>query len=178
MGSFTIGAAGYVPSATQANINVNNGLNLYVPPVIDVTRNSLNDATDANEQTMATFIVPANTLRFGSIVEIWALWENTNSANTKTLNFRWNGTNVGSIPVTTNQSTGFRAGYHIHDISTVAFMNSITGTGGGSLSGLVQAQTITNVTTTINTLTLTCKWAAAVPSEFIRLKHAKVNLML
>lgn len=144
--------------------------------VNDVTRNSLNDATDAVEVTMATFALQPGMVRAGSVLEVFGLYENTNSASGKQQLMRINGTAVGGGQyATTNQSFGLRTPFHITSNTTLAFVNN-GGVGTGSATGLLTVNPVLNdITTSVNTLTLTCRWTAAnVAGEFIRLKHAKL----
>lgn len=153
-------------------------MSMSAASIIDVTRPSLNDATDANEVTLATLIVPPNLLKVGSIVEVMALFENPNSVSTKTYSIRVNGTGVGNQSVTTLVSTGFRFPMHVHDVNTLIGTPYATSSGGGTFAGVAFAQTITGVIAAGFTVTLTAKWGAAVLSESIVLRFARLNLIL
>jgi len=146
-------------------------------PVIDVTRNSANDATDATEVTLATFVIPGGALRLGSVIEVYGIMENTSSASTKTLTLRVDGTTLASFSTTTNQSVGARFPIHVHDANSLVILNNGS-VGTGSASGLTVTKTVTGILTAGCTVTLTGKWGAVALTEFIRLKHAKVKVIL
>lgn len=152
-------------------------LEVPLSAVLDVTRNSANDATDANEVTMATFTIPAGVLQVGSMFDVVAIWESSNSANVKNFIVRVNGAGVSSTTATANQSTGMRQPFHVHDAATLLFLNNGT-VGTGSAAGLASTTPFNNVANQSNTVTLTCKWTAQpIAGEFIRLKHAKLVLV-
>lgn len=154
--------------------------NVFSNLVVDVTRNSQNDATDASEMTLATLVVPGGRfLRVGSLIEVWCLFENTSSAATKTVGVRFNGTSVGTFAVTTNQSTGVRLPFHVQDQITLVTINN-GGVGSGSAASAVLTYPSTAFPLLENgfTVTITAKWNAAASGEFIRIRHAKINYIL
>ena len=152
------------------------GISLYVPPVVNISRNSDN-TTDTNSVTMATFVIPPNVLRVGSIIEVWALWQNTNSSSTKNFSVNLNGNARGGASATTAQATGVRYPFHVQDANTLLVLNNGT-SGTGSSAGVPLSTTITGVVAAGLTVTLTSSWGANVSGENITLVHAKLNLIL
>lgn len=147
-----------------------------VPMVVNVTRNSLNDATDINEVVMATFVIPAGTLRVGSSFDIIGLYENTSSGNSKIQIVRMNGTSIGGGGTfnSTNQSFGIRWAYNVHDSTTILWLNNGS-IGVGAGAPLLATISVGDIATTPITITLAARWASAnIAGEFIRLKHAKL----
>lgn len=165
-----------INSGATPGLRVIQSLMLGPLPVIDVTRNSLNDATDLNEVTLATMVVPGGVLKLGSSVEVFAIFENTNSALVKTFNIRINGTGMSVFTNTINQSYGIRQPFHVHDANNVLELNNGS-VGTGAFSGLTFSKTIADVVAAGFTITLTCKWSAAALGEFIRLKHGKFKII-
>lgn len=143
-----------------------------------MTRNSLNDATDDDETTLATWTIPSGTLRIGSMFDVIALFENTSSASVKAFNVRIDGTSVGGGNInTTNQSFGIRWPYHVQDNNTIIFLNNGS-IGAGSAAGLLTTKPSLNIVTTPIVVTITVRWTTQpILSEFIRVKHAKLILV-
>jgi hypothetical protein len=156
-----------------------NGTNLvglsanWFTPVVDITRNSANDATDSTSTVLATFVVPPNVLRIGSIITVYAGFENTNSANTKIFQLFLNGVNVGAPTNTANQAFGFVIPVHVFDANTLVVQNNPSGT--GASVGTYLTRTVTGVVNVGLTITLQCQWnAQPIAGEFIRLKFGKI----
>lgn len=156
--------------------NINTYTHLPTGGVAPTTRNSANDATDDDEVIMATIVVPANNGAVaGTTFTLVSLWENTNSANTKTFTARINGGSIGSQNNTTNITLGQRQPWDVIDSNTISAINSFSGTGTGGNGNAPLDIPIANVGTVGFTLTLTSKWSTQpITSEFIRLKHCKL----
>lgn len=160
----------------KGHLRTPRNVRLYLAASDNVTRNSANDATDDDEVTMATLVVPPNNGAVpGTIFEFWSLWENTNSANTKNFIERINGTSVGSTSSTTNQALGQRQPLHVVDANTLVAINSFASAGGGATAGTLLSVTVPSLAVNGFTLTLLSKWSVtSIAGEFIRLRHSKI----
>lgn len=149
---------------------------VYLPASDDVTRNSVNDATDDDEVTLGTVVVlPNNGAVRGSEFRLWSVWEHTNSANTKQLICRVNGGSVGSVNVTTGPTYFQRQPFDVYDDDNLITINSFgsAGTGGSGAAPFIQP--IASLAVAGFTVTWSCKWTTQpISGEFIRLKACKV----
>lgn len=176
-GAGTAEAAAALLAALSA-LGFGGSVHIYVPAagVGPVTRNSANDATDDDEVIMGTIVVPANNGAVAGTEFIFvSLWENTNSANTKTFTAKVNGGSVGSQNTTTNPTLGQRQFFDVIDANTLTTINSFSGTGVGGNGSAPLDVTVANLGATGFTLTYTSKWATQpIAGELIRLKNCKI----
>jgi hypothetical protein len=141
----------------------------------EANRNSLNDATDANEVVMGTIVIPPNNgAKIGTMFEFISVWEGTNSASTKSEIIRINGSSVGSGTFTTSASISQRQPFQMVDANTLKVINSFTATGGGVSGSAPLVVTISNLADVGFTVTFNSKWSAAASGEFIKLTLAKI----
>lgn len=148
---------------------------VYVAASDDVTRNSVNDATDANEFTHATVVVSTNNLAVrGSRFIIVSKWECTNSAVAKTITGRVNGSSVGSSALTNVASGGQEQPFDMIDTNTLVSFNSFFSSGTGTSGNLLIRPSIAALGTAGFTYTWTSKWPSATSGEFVRLVQAKI----
>lgn len=77
---------------------------------VAIPRNSVNDATDANETQLVAVTIPANTLGANGFIRVTGMWSYTNSATTKTMRVRFGASGAG---------TG-GTGYHSQSATTTA----------------------------------------------------------
>lgn len=147
---------------------------LILPIVTDITRNSANDGTDALDTVLGTFVIPANVLRLGSIITNYVMIEISNSASTKTISLKLNGTFHASAVVTTSSTILINYPVHLYDATTILSASSLTSGGGVASVNTPNSATVANAITNGVTVTITGKWGGATLSEFIRLKFGKI----
>lgn len=148
---------------------------VYVAASDDVTRNSVNDATDANEFTHATVVIPTNNLAVrGSRFVVVSKWECTNSAVAKTITGRINGSSVGSSALTNVASGGQEQPLDMIDSNTLVAFNSFFSAGTGTSGNSLIRPSVAGLGTAGFTYTWTSKWPSATAGEFIRLVQAKI----
>ena len=145
---------------------------LLLPVVTDVLRNSANDATDNVEQAAASFVIPSNSLRIGSTVELLFNYEFTNSANAKNMRVRINNAASGniysSVPHTNVAGGQLRQLLNILDANTLYATDGVT----------PRNNTYTNIVGTGFTIFLTSAWGTQpILGESIRLKIGKINII-
>lgn len=151
---------------------------MYLPVSDNVVRNSANDATDANETTLATIVVPPNNgATRGTIFEFWSAWETTNSANSKNGIARIGGASVGN-PMGIGagvQAQTQRQPFHWYDANTLITLNNGGSSGAGQSSSLLLTVSVPGMANAGFTLVYSCSWSTQpIPGEFIRLKMARV----
>lgn len=131
-----------------------------------VSRNSVNAAGDATEQTMATINLPAGLLTGNTSIHIYAMWQATSSANTKTYSVRVTATNIGSHTSTTTADNQTSVFYHANGSSAQKFVNNAV----ADFQGAGAHGTTSKDGTTALSITLGCNWAGATLSETITLE--------
>lgn len=150
---------------------------LYLPASDEITRNSLNDATDDDELTLTTVVVPPNNGAVrGTEFQVVTLWENTNSASQKNGYIRINGASWQQpMQNTTNQGAGSRLSLQVVDANTLRNLGRGDTFGTGTTAGAGQAVTIAGLAASGFTLQFNSKWTAQpISGEFIRLVYARV----
>lgn len=144
---------------------------------VTVTRNSTNTTgtggvDDDEEVTLRTIVIPAGTLKGNASAFIYGLFRVTNSGSTKQILIRANGTGIGTISTTTAIANQLALFLHADNSAGVQkAANNASGAFNGSASAMLD---ITLDNTQPITLTLTCKWTAAVASEQIKHESSMV----
>lgn len=160
-------------SPSGASLSYLNGVQVLLPQIMDVRRTSANDSTDTVEVVVATMTVPGSILQQGSIVEVFGVFENSNSAVNKVYNVYVNGNTLCNNTASTAQSMCFRVPLHIKDNGTFINLNNATSSGGGTAGGTILSRSVTDIMTYGLTVTMTVKFGAATASEYIHLHVAK-----
>jgi hypothetical protein len=180
VGGNLVGAGEYAAHAAEhAAMGVAmGGSRRLFPAVIDVTRNSTNTSADTSETALATYTIPPNIgLVPGSVFNVIAVFENSNSATSKSLICRVNGSSAASIGMTTNQLMWSNTQLEVYDANTLLILPNFQASFGAS-AALATPMTVSNIDAIGFTITLTAKWAAQVAGEFIRLKYSRVSLQV
>lgn len=141
----------------------------------EVTRNSVNDATDANDFVHATIVVPPNNgAVFGSRFVMVSKWECTNSAGAKTITSRINGSSVGSGSLASVSTYGQEQPFDVLDLNTLLAINSFGSPGAGGNGNPALKPVVAGLALAGFSWSVSSKWSGATAGEFIRLLHAKI----
>lgn len=142
-----------------------------------IARNSLNDATDANYQTLVTVPVPA--MGPNDSLEIELLWSFTGSTNAKNLNIQYGGQSFRTANTATAANIALRDLVTLRNTGATNSQRSSFSLGAGTLTGFMTtaAATLSIDSTISQNISIRCNWGAAALSETITLLGGTIKLI-
>jgi hypothetical protein len=158
-------------SAGGTPISINAAATLGIPYILAQSPIAVSVPNVTTEETLATIVVPANSLGTKGSLRIWTQWSFTNGVNDKTMKVKFGGSNFLNLVATANASYG-----SLIWISNNNSASSQIGFPNGLNLGLTTAAAQTSSIDTTAAVNITITGQKEVDSETLTLQRYLVEI--